>query len=238
MNCIIALDEPRDYSDVVRELIQMNEEGLLALRVVGIGASEKQPAGSMARTFSLFRERLARVGLGSAAILMPPLYTDITYLDNSYFGTTAGELLERELHQILWPNLPFLFRDFEKNADKNKPGWEWKWKNPKCDTLALFCHIKNGGGLFVSEDKVFRSSKKPALIAIAGGDIVRPIDAVARLRDTTPLSPVPQAVSDFLNAQLPANSIPPNLIPPQFTKLLENWKRNEEQKKSQPAQLP
>lgn len=233
-NCIIGLDEERDYAQGIRELIAMHEAGQIVLRVVGVSASEKQPNGLMAPNFSLFKERLKRLGLGNAVILMPPAYLDITYLDNCYFATQNGTILEAEIHNVLWPNLPFQFHQFEVGADKSKENWKWKWLNPKCDTLAYMAHVQAGSGLFVTNDRVFHGEKKAVLLKFAGGDIAKPLDAKARLEDPAPFAATPQAVSEFL--RVPTERVDPATIPLEFERLHANKRPYDERMKLQTSQ--
>lgn len=230
-NCIIALDEERDYAPAIRDLIAMHDAGQITLRVVGISASEKQPNGMMAPNYSLFKERLKRLGLGNAIVLMPPAYFDITYMDNCYFATQNGTILEAEIHNVLWPNLPFQFHQFEATADKSKPNWKWKWRNPKCDTLAYMSHVQAGSGLFVTNDKVFHGEKKATLLKFAGGDIAKPMDAKARLLDPTPFAEMPVSVAEFL--RVPTERVDPATIPVEFERLHANKKAHDERTKQQ-----
>lgn len=209
-NCIIALEETRDYTDAIKQLIVMHNKGEINLRVVGISASERQPNGSMAPTFSLFRERLEKLGLGNVDILIPPAYWDICYFDHCYFPSAQDTLLELAIHLVLSPNLPFQFTHFEKTADKTIKNWRWKWLNRKCDTLAYMSHVKFGGGLFVSNDKkAFSAQKKEKLLKFGGGDIQLPHAAINRLQD--PLPGTPPAVLSFLancSEEVDYNTIP------------------------------
>lgn len=230
-NCIIALDEGRTYAPAIQELIAMHEAGEIILRVVGISASEKQPGGTMAPNFTLFKDRLARLGLGNAIILFPPGYFDITYSDNSYYATKNGEVLEAEIHNVLWPTLKFFFHQYEVAANKSNLNWKWKWLNKKCDTLAYMAHVLAGSGLFISDDNVFHGTKKDLLLNFSGGDIAKPIDAKTRLLDPTPFKVQPQAVAEFL--RVPTDRVDPTTIPLEFERLHANRKKYEERIKQQ-----
>ncbi len=214
-NSIISLEQGRPQAPFIKELITLHEAGTIALRVVGISASERQKDGKIAPNYAQFKQLLERVGLGDAKVLCPPAYFGITYFDASFFGTRAGIILETEIHRILWPNLPFHFQQFERSADKSNPAWMWKWKNPKCDTLALWSHIWYGGGIFVSDDDVFhQQTKKPALLDLAGGDIVRTSTVKERLYDGAEITPVPEDVSKLLRNT--AMRIDPHQVPREF----------------------
>lgn len=235
-NCIIALEEERDYAGAIRNLISMHEAGQINLRVVGISASEKQPNGKMAPTFSLFKDRLTSLGLGNVGILIPPAYTDISYIENCYLAAQNGELLEAEIHFVLWPNLKFKFFQYEQVADKTNPNWKWKWINRKCDTLAFLSHVMAGSGLFVSNDKVFHGQKKATLLKFAGGDIAELKGAIERLLDPTPFEQMPEEVAEFLRVKI--ERVDPKTVPAEFERIQVNYKAYEEQVKQHETKPP
>lgn len=173
--------------------------------------------GKMAANFSLFRERLQKLGLGTAEIIAPPGYCDFTYYDNSYYSCASYSLLELEIHKVLWPDTPFQFEEFSIRADQTKPNWQWKWKNRKCDTLAFMGHVLAGSGLFVSDDRIFHGDKKAELLKFAGGDIAKPMQAVARLNDQTPFTEMPAAVAHFIAH--PTDQIDPTKVPTEFERI-------------------
>lgn len=233
-NCIIGLEENRDYAPVIRELIAMHDVGQIFLRVVGISASEKQPGGKIATNFALFKKRLQDAGLDKAIVLAPPAYTDITYLDNCYLGAASNQIVEMEIHQTLFGDAPFSFQHFEQTADKSKPNWIWKWRNQKCDTLVYFSHLISGGGLFVTDDDNF-TKKKATLLKFSGGDIVKPIDAKMRLLDHTAFAPIPQSVKDYI--ENPTDDIDPAKVPQEFVCMQANKRKYDERlKQTQQAQ--
>jgi hypothetical protein len=197
-NCIIGLEEERDYAPIIRDLIQMNKSGDIQLQVVAISASEKQPDGRMAENYSLFRDRLKRSELDAAKVLHPPMILGITYLGSGRLNWREMIIFRHEVHSILWPNSPEELKDFEKTVDTSKPGWQWKWRNKLCDTLAYACHLEAGGGLFVSNDNVFHGDKKDYLLSLFGGEIVKPIDAKTRLLNPAPFHSMPKEVENYI----------------------------------------
>lgn len=203
-NCIIGLEEVRDYAPTINDLIDLNNRGEIELQVVAISASEKQPNGMMAPNYSLFRDRLKKNRLDSATLLLPPMILGISYMGTGKLNWREISIYRRAVHSILWPGFPEEFEDFEKTADTSQPGWQWKWRNRLCDTLAYACHLDAGGGLFVSNDKVFHGSKKTYLLDLFGGEISKPIDAEARLMDQTPFQQMPQEVEKFISKRFVA----------------------------------
>ncbi len=214
-NCLIALEENESTAPHWRELIELHERGDIRLQVCAISASERPRKKTTfavdpnrTRNFNLFEQRLHEVGLRQAELILPLCYLDVAFFDKCLLGGSATILLDREVHQILWPTLPFEYSVFEAvvNAnkllnDEQKKAKLGDWLNHKCDTLAFWTHIFYGGGLFVSDDSVFNKSKKPSLLKIAGGDIVRPRDAVQRLSTGSRLTAVPDEVAKFIRLQ-------------------------------------
>jgi len=183
-NSIIDLEEERDAAPYVKTLISMHEDQRINLRVVAISASERKPGGKYAPNFAEFEKKIGAVGLGHVEVLAPIAYSDITYFDWCLAGSDQMVALEREVHRILFPEIGFTYDEFcsEYGLDSNSGEIDKRWRNPKCDVLALWSHIHHGGGIFVTTDNnMHKETKKTALIALGAGDILRPKDAVARL---------------------------------------------------------
>ena len=187
MNCIIDLANGKGAATHVERLIKNHEDGKIKLRVVAISASEKKPDGTYASNFSEFRNRVAAIGLGQAEILKPLCYLGITYYNWCLAAdekTGPMENLERKIHEILFPQIQFSYREFcKKNRIDVKsrpihPGW----RNPKCDVLSLWSHIYYGSGIFVTMDNNFHMPmKKRSLISLGAGEILRPEDSVMQV---------------------------------------------------------
>jgi hypothetical protein len=61
-------------------------------------------------------------------------------------------------------------------------GLDSRWRNKKCDVLALWSHLHHQGNVFVTSDTNFhKTSKKPQLIALGAGHILGPTEAATRL---------------------------------------------------------
>jgi len=183
-NCIIDLEEKRDTASDIQALIRMHDQQRINLRVVAISASERKPDGKYASNFAEFKEKIAAVGLGHVEILKPIDYYNITFYDWCLYSGEEMSELELKIHQILFPNIEFEYKEFcgKRGVDPNNKEVDRDWRNPKCDVLALWSHIHYGGGIFVTRDKNFHEeTKKPALIALGAGDILRPKPTVEKL---------------------------------------------------------
>lgn len=167
-----------------RTLAEMHDDHKINLRVVAISASEKKLDRTYASNFSEFRDRITAVGLGKAEILKPLCYLDITYCDWCVLASVPMQKLEQQIHEILFPKIEFFYEEFCKKRGLNPKSSEIDrhWRNPKCDVLAMWSHIQYGGGIFVTKDKNYcKKKKKPQLIALGAGEILRLDQAIAKL---------------------------------------------------------
>jgi hypothetical protein len=184
MNCIIDLEKKKGDWMYIEHLINMHEKGQIRLGVPAISASEQKPDKTYASNFSEFKHRIAAIGLDGAEILKPLAYVGITYYDWCVVADEGPMVnLERKIHGILFPEIQFSYKEFcEKNRiDIDSHPIDHKWRNPKCDVLALWSHIYYGGGIFVTRDVNFHQ-KKCALIALGAGQILEPKNTVIELK--------------------------------------------------------
>jgi hypothetical protein len=176
-NCIISLDEGRTDAPAVRALVDAHATGAARVAVVAISASERQRGGGQLQSFTAFQERLAVLGLAHLEVLHPMAYADICYLDHCLATDEEMERLERSIHEILFPNIEFLWPAFCKahGTDPAATAIDRKWLNAKCDVQMLWCHINGNRDVFVTadEDDFHAPSKKAALIALGAKRIER-----------------------------------------------------------------
>ena len=180
-NCIIAVDEARPEASAVKALAAAHDEGTVSVALVAISASERQKDGSTLETFDGFKQRTSQLGLGGLALLKPMMYWDLTFWDFGLWSDDSMESLERSIHEVLFPNIPFLWKDYcaalEIDPATTKP--DRKWKNAKCDVQAFWSHASNKRDVFVTTDSNFHAeTKKHKLLSIAGGRIELPAAAV------------------------------------------------------------
>ncbi len=178
-NCIIALENNEPAAPAIRALVDAHERGNANVSVVAISASERQKNRQGLRDFAEFRQRLTALGLGTLEILRPIFYWDVGFLDWSYWADDEAMLtLERDIHEVLFPAAPFLWSDFcvANGLDPEAP-LNTKWRNHKCDVLALWSHIHDARDVFVTNDGDFHK-RRPALIALGAGRIEKAETAV------------------------------------------------------------
>ena len=185
-NCIIAVDENRSEAKAVLELASAHRSGLASVGVVAISASERQRDGVDLENFEEFKQRRSRLGLGELDLLEPMSYFDITFWDFGLLCDDTMEALEREIHQILFPNFPFLWGDYCEKLGlipaTTKP--DKKWRNAKCDVQAFWSHSFRKRDVFVTSGRrdSHAKTKKQRLVSLAGSRIETPESAAKLLR--------------------------------------------------------
>jgi len=98
--------------------------------------------------------------------------------------------LERKIHNILFPQIEFNYKEFckKRNINLNNKSLNKKWLNVKCDVLSLWCHIYYNGDIFVTRDNNFyKVTKLKKLIVLGVGYILTPQQAVIKIIDTIKL---------------------------------------------------
>lgn len=176
-NCLIDVEEARVDAPYIRELVSRQGNGI-TVAVSAIGASERQRNGGYAQSFSEFQQKLNAIGFGGLEILLPLAYMDICFWDHCVMADEA-DTLERDIHGVLFPNIEFLWIEYASARGLPVDAIDKNWRNAKCDVLGLWCHIKHGGGVFVTSDGNFHAATKQGkLKALRAGTIAYPKDAL------------------------------------------------------------
>ncbi len=187
-NCIIALDDGRADAPAIRQLADAHAQRRAHVAVVAMSASERQRNGAHLGNFQAFRDRLAALGFGHLEILKPISYWDVTFWDWSLWSAPEMEVLEQQIHDILFPTIEFRWIDFcsVRGWDPKVQTLDAKWRNAKCDVQALWSHVFNKRDVFVTSDANFHAAtKKAALLAVGAGRIQLPNAAVASVIGVT-----------------------------------------------------
>lgn len=184
-NCIIAVDESRPEGAFILELAEAHRSGAASVGLVAISASERQKADGHIENFVDFKDRMSNLGLGHLDLLVPMGYWGITFWDFGLWCDEAMEAFELSIHEILFPNIQFLWAKYcaANGLDPKADYPDKKWRNAKCDVQAFWSHVHCKRDIFVTSDKNFHAeTKKPKLLALAGGRIETPQSAAAILR--------------------------------------------------------
>ena len=145
-----------------------------------MSASEKQQGNRYIQDFAEFQARLANLGLAHLKMLEPMCYFDITFHDYCLWSGDDMLTLEKQVHNILFPNVEFEWNDFcRANGLDPSQSPSGRWRNGKCDVQNMWTHIYNKRDVFVTSDMNFHgATKKPALVALGTNRIEYPGDAV------------------------------------------------------------
>ena len=183
-NCIIAVDEERPEAAAVRTLAKAHRLKAALVGVVAISASERQRDGGTLESFQDFKERLQALDLADLELLEPMMYWDITFWDFGLWSDENMQVLERSIHDILFPKLEFFWQNYcaFRNLDQSTTQPDKKWKNAKCDVQAFWSHAYRKRQVFVTSDMNFHAvSRKARLLQLSGGKIATPQEAVTLL---------------------------------------------------------
>jgi hypothetical protein len=146
---------------------------------VAISASENQP-GIARPNFADFLARLADLRLDHLEILKPLGYWDISFWDWCLWGDEEMSALDRQIHDLLFPNIEFALGDFSRRRGIAVDPLPRQWRNAKCDVLALWSHIYHRREVFVTSDGNFHAlTRRLALIAMGANHTCRPAEALA-----------------------------------------------------------
>jgi hypothetical protein len=139
-NCIIDIEQQGEPYPDLQELIRLNNDQKIHLRIVAISASERMPGRKYAQNFAEFEEKIAAVGLEKAEVLPSIAYSDVTFLDRCLLASNEMVVLERKIHEILFPQIEFYYGNFcaRRGIDPNVTPTNPKWRNAKCDVLAMW----------------------------------------------------------------------------------------------------
>ena len=179
-NAIVDLEEGRPAAPHIRQLIDAHEHGQADVALVAISASEKQ-RGAPISNFLDFKDKLSRIGLDHLTLLKPIAHFDLTFWDWSLWSSDAIAAQAQRIHDVLFSTVPYMTTT-TRDDEGDKAAEYWKWRNAKCDVLAMWSHINEGRDVFVTRDDNFmKATKRPALVELGAGKILTPADAVALL---------------------------------------------------------
>lgn len=178
-NCILDVEDKRPNAPFLRQLVGLHQKDGIVIGVSAIGASERQRAGGYAQSFAEFQAKLKAIGFDALELLRPLAYWDIAYWDYCV-GPDENDTLENDIHNVLFPNIEFLWVAYASSRGLSVEAHDSKWRNAKCDVLALWCHIKHRGNVFVTSDSNFHAeTKHKRLEALGAKTIAFPMDALA-----------------------------------------------------------
>ena len=178
--CITDFLERRDFSPSMDKCLQLASEGRLEIGIPAICGSENLPDCMRPDSFSLFHEKLEKVGLSRADLLLPIGHSDLTFWDLCLWPDAEQIALERKIHDILFPCHAYDLKPREAFPDQlGYDRQRQKCINRKCDVLVAWTHIHYGRDVLLTRDKNFmKQSKLPQLLALGAGRVVSPSDFI------------------------------------------------------------
>jgi len=183
-HCISSIDVGSGDAALVRRLTDAHAAGKARVAVVALSAADKRQMGSYLDNFDSFRDRLAMLGLAHLEILKPMACFDISFPGWSIEADDAMAALEKQIHDILFPQSAFTWQDFadanDLDSDSLSPYGDWR--SHKCAIQEIWTHIHNTRDVFVTaNDEFHKLTKKAALAALGAAQIERPAQAVLLL---------------------------------------------------------
>ncbi|MBU6482635.1 MAG: hypothetical protein KGS09_19100 [Nitrospirae bacterium] len=177
-NCLIDVEEERPNASFIRDLVALHGKNGITVAISSIGASERQRAGGYAQNFSEFQAKLKTIGFEGLEHLPPLAYWNICFFDHCVMSG-ENNTLEQDIHNVLFPNIEFMWVDYAKARGLAVDSIDKNWRNAKCDVLALWCHIKHDRDVFVTSDLNFHATaKRDKLKALGVGAVAYPKDAL------------------------------------------------------------
>ncbi len=172
-NCLIDLEERRTGYDIIANAIAGAVDRGLSIGVLGISASEKRQKNTAPLGPDELQERLDRHGLGSAEILKPLGFWDVTFWNFCVHGSNETINLHEKIADILFGNSPY-----RHNEPNQSDHYRRKHRNQLCDCQSIWAHVIYDCDVFVTNDKNFLSKAK-TLETVGVKKIIRPIDIVS-----------------------------------------------------------
>ena len=186
-NCLISLGSKDGEYVKIKTLLDLHPNQI-TLYISAIAASENQQGGRLYTNFAQFQQFLTEIGYGRCELLNPMLYLDISYLDHAILVDEQMVYIEQEIHNILFPNIPFRYSEYCKRfgVDPDKGVVHRKWRRAKCDVQAMWCHIHYKSDIFVTQDNNFhKTTKKAKLVILGAQEILRPSECLSKLKRAT-----------------------------------------------------
>jgi hypothetical protein len=175
-NFLIDLDTNGISRDIAKRILELHRTKVIEIQVVAIAASERQVDGNSLSDFGEFKDRLERLGLSRVCLLNPMAYLNVCYIGHCVIAGTEQIAFEKQIHDILFPNIDFVFDDFvSNNPGSDEALLNRRWRNARCDVQSMWAHIKANNEIFLTRDGNFvKESKKARLVALGANSILTP----------------------------------------------------------------
>jgi hypothetical protein len=177
-NCIIALENGEESAGYLRKLISLHDQNEIDLCVPAISGVEKLPNGDYSKSLSDLQNRLKKLSRRPLEILDTMAYLGMWFLGHGIFGNDELIELDKEIHNILFPEIPCEWDEYLKLCEADPDYSLEKWKNVRCDVISMWCHIYHKTDIFISSDNNFsKSTKVQSLKKLGANKILKPKEA-------------------------------------------------------------
>lgn len=199
-NCIIGLEEEREYSPALRQIREWNKQGKIALCISSPSRLENAQRTDPDNPFptvideAVWQTKMSGIGLEGIELrsattrsYSPPLMT---------FDNSLDMLIRQKIHNLLFPEIDYHYVDYcarkgvepvlsqgfpnltqaYKVASKKQWRVHRDWNNAKCDALSLdaFSTWSGPDDIFVTKDGDFDKEKLKEPIVIQRQVLVPP----------------------------------------------------------------
>lgn len=155
-NCLIDVDEERAAAVHIRALLEAHQQGSADLAMVASSASERQRRDVFLSSLDVFNERRTALGFGDLPLLPSIARWDVSFFNNSLWGSAEGTEREHQLYSALFPNLPPEWAAHAAargaSVDDTQGLAYLRWRNQMLDAQALWAHDFAGRSVFVTSD--------------------------------------------------------------------------------------
>ena len=185
-NCIIDLEEDHPVAPILRQIQTWYDLGKIALCISStIRLENPQNHDALVIDESEWASKLHSVGLGAIELRSSSPRAFLAPDGSNLFDDSLEQLVMREIHTILFPNIDFSYYDYcrrmnvepytprgfinlseaHRAANGERRRVTKKWNNAKCDALSLYAYSTWAGpdDLFVTSDKNFHEKKEQLL---------------------------------------------------------------------------
>ncbi len=165
-NCIIDVDCERASAGCILEIVEAHRSHIVDAAFIAVSASERQKGDCFLPAYLDFMDRLKRIGLEDIPQIQGTGYYGLSYWDHALYADAEAQEREREIHNVLFPNIEFAIGDFAKskgleNVDVSSPEL-FKWRNAWCDRQMIWSHDHFARDVCVSSDRNFKKLNRSA----------------------------------------------------------------------------
>ncbi len=177
-NCVIALENREKSTKYLQKLLSLHDQNQIDICVPAIAGVEKLPNGEYSTTLSDLQNRLYKLSKRPFEILDTLAYLDMWFFGHGMFGNDELAELDKNIHEILFPDIPYEWEKYSKLCDVDPNYSLEKWKNIRCDVITMWCHIFHKTDIFVSSDSnFFKSTKIDGLYKLGADKVLKPKEA-------------------------------------------------------------